>query len=126
MLYHDYCNGAVPDMRLVRRAVNKTGEDIFSMLFEVARADIMAQSDYCRQEKLDNVDLWQRLFEEMQAQKQCVSLKSLAVTGNDLIAAGWETGRGIGEVLQKLLELVLEQPECNVKEYLLAEAEKYR
>lgn len=126
VLYHDYCNGAVPDMRLVRRAVNKTGEDIFSMLFEVARADIMAQSDYCRQEKLDNVDLWQRLFEEMQAQKQCVSLKSLAVTGNDLIAAGWETGRGIGEVLQKLLELVLEQPECNVKEYLLAEAEKYR
>ena len=110
----------------MRRAVNKTGEDIFSMLFEVARADIMAQSDYCRQEKLDNVDLWQRLFEEMQAQKQCVSLKSLAVTGNDLIAAGWETGRGIGEVLQKLLELVLEQPECNVKEYLLAEAEKYR
>ncbi len=126
VLYHDYCNSAVPDMRIVRRAVNKIGEDIFPLLLEVVRADVMGQSDYFRQEKLDNVDRWQQLFEQMQAEKQCISLKTLAVTGSDLIAAGWKPGRGIGEALQKLLELVLEQPECNVKEYLLAEAEKYR
>lgn len=126
VLYHDYCNSAVPDMRAVRRAVNKIGEDIFPMLLEADRADIMAQSDYFRQEKLDNVDRWQQLFGQIQAQKQCVSLKSLAVTGSDLIAAGWKPGREIGEILQKLLELVLEKPECNVKEYLLTEAAKYR
>lgn len=126
VLYHDYCNGTVPDMRTVRRAVNKIGEDIFPMLLEVVRADIMAQSDYFRQEKLENVDKWQRLFEQIQAESQCVSLKTLAVTGYDLIEAGWSPGREMGEVLQKLLELVLEQPECNAKEYLLAEAEKYR
>ena len=55
-----------------------------------------------------------------------ISLKTLAVTGFDLIGAGWKPGREMGEILQKLLELVLEKPECNVKEYLLAEAEKYR
>lgn len=126
VLYHDYCNSIVPDMRIVRRAMNKIGEDIFPMLFEVDRADIRAQSDYFRQEKLDNVDKWQELFERIQEQSQCISLKSLAVTGSDLIAAGWEPGREMGETLQKLLELVLEKPECNVKEYLLAEAEKYR
>lgn len=126
VLYHDHCNGAVPDMRIVRRAVNKIGEDIFPMLLEVVRADIKAQSDYFRREKLENVDKWQQLFEQMQAESQCISLKTLAVSGSDLIAAGWEPGREMGEVLQKLLELVLEKPECNVKEYLLAEAEKYR
>lgn len=126
VLYHDHCNGTSPDMRSVRRAVNKIGEDIFPMLFEVDRADILAQSVYHRQEKLDNVDRWQQLFGQVQEQRQCVSLKSLAVTGSDLIAAGWKPGKEMGEVLQKLLELVLEDPEYNVKEYLLAEAEKYR
>lgn len=126
VLYHDYCNGVVPDMRIVRRAVNKIGEDIFPMLFEVVRADIKAQSDYFRQEKLENADKWQQFFERIQAEGQCISLKTLAVTGSDLIAAGWEPGREMGQTLQKLLELVLENPECNVKEHLLAEAEKYR
>ncbi len=126
VLYHDYFNGLSPDMRAVRRAVNKIGEDIFPMLLEVARADIMAQSGYFRQEKLDNVDGWQQHFGQIQEEKQCISLKSLAVTGSDLIAAGWKPGREMGEILQRLLELVLERPECNVKEYLLAEAEKYR
>ena len=126
VLYHDHCNGVVPDMRIVRRAVNKIGEDIFPMLLEVVRADIKAQSDYFRSEKLENADKWQQLFEQIQTEKQCISLKTLAVTGSDLIAVGWEPGREMGEVLQKLLELVLENPECNIKEYLLAEAEKYR
>lgn len=126
VLYHDYCNGVVPDLRIVRRAVSRIGEDMFPALFEVARADIRAQSGYLRQEKLDNVDRWQQLFEQVQAQGQCVSLKTLAVTGSDLMEAGWKPGKKMGEVLRKLLELVLEQPECNVKEYLLAEAEKYR
>lgn len=126
VLYHDYCNGVVPEMRTVRRAVNKIGEDIFPMLLEVVRADIGAQSDYFRREKLDNVDKWQQFFEQIQEESQCISLKTLAVSGFDLIAAGWEPGKEMGEVLQKLLELVLERPECNVKEYLLAEAEKYR
>lgn len=125
VLYHDYCNGVSPDMRLVRRAANRIGEDIFPMLPEVCRADIEAQSDYFRQEKLKNADNWQRLYEAVRQQNQCVSLKTLAVTGSDLIAAGWKPGRELGEILRRLLELVLEKPECNKKEYLLKEAAKY-
>lgn len=125
VLYHDYCNGVSPDMRLVRRAANRIGEDIFPLLFEVCRADIEAQSDYFRREKLENADNWQRMYEEVQEQNQCVSLKTLAVTGSDLIAAGWKPGRELGGILRQLLELVLEKPECNEKEYLLKEAEKY-
>lgn len=126
VLYHDYGNDTDPDMRIVRRAVNKIGEDAFPQLFEVKRADIAAQSDYLRREKLDRVDKWQRLYEQIREQKQCVSLKTLAVTGSDLIAAGFEPGRRLGEILGRLLEIVLETPENNKKEYLLAEAEKYR
>lgn len=126
VLYHDYGNSVEPDMRIVRRAVNKIGEGAFPALFEIKRADVLAQSDYMRQEKLELIDRWRKLYEEVKAQGQCVSLKSLAITGSDLINAGWKPGKKLGEVLQKLLELVLEEPRCNTAEILLAEAEKYK
>lgn len=126
VLYHDYGNDADPDMAMVRRAVNRIGEDIFEKQLMVRRADIMAQSAYLREEKLERLDRWEQMYREVKAQAQCVSLRELAVTGRDLIAAGWKPGRELGDVLQKLLELVLEVPEYNEKERLLAEAGKFR
>ena len=126
VLYHDYGNSVEPDMRIVRRAVNKIGEDAFPALFEIKRADVMAQSDYMRQEKLELIDRWQKLYRQVREQNQCVSLKDLAVNGSDLIKAGWKPGKELGMVLQKLLDLVLEEPRCNTAEILLAEAEKYK
>ena len=120
--YHDYGNDVTPDLRIVRRAVNKIGEDIFPLLFPVKQADILAQSDYLRAEKLENLELWKQLYEEMLEKKQCVSLKTLAVTGRDLIAMGMKPGRELGDMLQKLLELVLEHPEQNTREQLLEKA----
>lgn len=121
--YHDYGNGVEPDKAMVRRAVNKIGQEAFPHLFMVRYADIMAQSDYLRAEKLENLERWQRLYEEIRAEGQCMSLRDLAVTGADLIAAGQKPGRELGETLQKLLELVLDHPEYNTKERLLAEAD---
>ena len=51
--------------------------------------------------------------------EECISLKQLAVTGSDLIAAGMKPGREIGEMLKVMLELVLEEPERNTKEALM-------
>lgn len=124
--YHDYGNGVDPDMRIVRRAVNKIGEDIFPMLFPVKYADTLAQSLYKRQEKLDALEKWKKLYGEMIEQRQCVSLKTLAVTGRDLIAEGMQPGKEIGEMLQVLLDLVLDNPANNTKEFLLAEVKKRR
>lgn len=126
VLYHDYGNGVEPDMRIVRRAVNQIGEDAFPALFEIKRADVMAQSNYMRQEKLGLIDRWQEMYRQMREQNQCVSLKDLAVNGSDLIRAGWKPGKELGVVLQKLLDLVLEEPQRNTAQILLAEAEKYK
>jgi len=122
--YHDYGSGVEPTPRIVRRAVNKIGQDAFPGLFEVKRADILAQSNYHREEKLAAVAAWEQMYEEICAKQECVSLKMLAVTGSDLIAAGMKPGPALGEVLQNLLELVLEHPEYNTKEYLMKQAEK--
>lgn len=124
--FHDYGNGADIDIRLARRAICRIGEEAFPALFAVKRADIMAQSGYLRQEKLAMLEKWQGLYEKILEEKQCVSLKTLAVTGSDLIAAGRRPGKELGEILKHLLELVLEDPARNTKEWLLAAAEEYR
>lgn len=120
--YHDYGNGILPDKKLVRRAVNKIGEDLFPMLLMVKKADILAQSDYLKQEKLRGLEEWERCYREIKAAEECVSLKTLAVSGRDLLSAGFTPGRKMGEVLELLLEEVLEDPEKNTREYLLSRA----
>ncbi|MDE6319116.1 MAG: polynucleotide adenylyltransferase, partial [Lachnospiraceae bacterium] len=95
------------------------GEDIFSMIFTVRRADIAAQSDYMRKEKLEKVAYIEKLYQDILKNKEAVSLKDLAVTGNDLIAEGIPPGRQIGETLNVLLERVLDDPSLNKRETLL-------
>ena len=120
--YHDLFTGEEPRQKTVRRAMNKIGEGIFAMLFDVCRGDILAQSDYMREEKLTLLQEWKALFLEVVEKKQCVSLKDLAVRGNDLISLGITPGKEMGRILQQLLEEVLEEPDKNEKDYLLERA----
>ena len=115
--YHDYRMPA--EAKNVRRAMNKIGEDIFPYYMEVRKADVLAQSMYRRDEKLENLDAIEQLYRDIVEKGQCVSLKELAVTGKDLIEAGMTPGKEIGEKLNELLLAVIEQPELNVKEKLL-------
>lgn len=116
--YHDQKPGA--DAKSVRRSINRIGEDIFPLLFSVQYADIMAQSDYMREEKLRRLEEVKVIYKQILERRECLSLKDLTVSGSDLIKMGMNPGREIGETLQKLLELVLENPECNNKDYLLS------
>ncbi len=115
--YHDYRMPAEP--KNVRRAMNKIGEDLFPYYLEVRMADTLAQSEYLKEEKLQNIRDVRSRYEEILEKNECVSLKTLAVTGSDLIADGMKPGKEIGEILNKLLEYVLEHPEANEKETLL-------
>ena len=54
----------------------------------------------------------------------CVSLKNLAITGRELIAMGVPEGRQMGEILNSLLMLVLDNPQFNDREQLSKEALK--
>lgn len=54
----------------------------------------------------------------------CVSLKNLAITGRELIAMGVPAGRQMGEILNSLLMLVLDNPQLNDREQLSKEALK--
>lgn len=115
--FHDYRFPA--ERRSVRRAVWKVGEDLFPMLLQVKAADTMAQSLFEREEKLEWIARVGELYQEILKDKECLSLKDLAVTGRDLIQAGCAPGPELGRILNEMLQDVLEHPEHNTKEYLL-------
>ncbi|MCC8017097.1 MAG: polynucleotide adenylyltransferase, partial [Lachnospiraceae bacterium] len=87
--------------------------------FAVKRADILAQSDYLKKEKLEYLDEYERIYREIREKEQCLSLKHLAVTGSDLIAVGQKPGREIGRILDLMLQDVLDDPELNTRETLM-------
>lgn len=122
--WHDY--RFVPEERPVRRAMHKIGADLFPLLFELRRGDITAHAEPYRTEGPDNLrKVWQ-VYSEIRERKECTSLKDLAVNGSDLIAAGFAPGKELGEVLNRLLEAVIEEPEKNRKEILLELAKFYQ
>ena len=123
--WHDYGMKEMPKIRSFRRALNKMGADLFEDFAYIKRADILAQSDYKRSEKLEKLEGLKEYYREIVEKKQCVTVKELAVTGKDLIAMGMEPGPGIGEVLNKLLDRVLDEPELNEREKLMEIAKEY-
>lgn len=116
--YHDIL--IAPEEAAMRRAMNRAGEDIVPLLFEIKRADAMAQNQEMREEKLAAIGRLNEIYTQVLEKKQCVSIKTLAVSGKDLIAAGVAPGPGMGQMLDQMLQLVLQQPECNEKSYLLS------
>ena len=120
--YHDYRMPAT--FKNVRRAMNKIGEELFPYYMQIRMADTLAQSEYRRDEKKQNLREIEEIYTKIIEQKQCVSLRTLAVKGGDLIKAGVQSGPQIGEMLNYLLDLVIEDPELNQKENLLKEVEK--
>lgn len=117
VLIHDNQPPANPAS--IRKAIVKDGREQYPALFAVKRADIGAQSDYLRESKLKYVAAYENLYHRIVENGDCLSLKELAVTGEDLIRTGMKPGKEIGEVLNRMLQDVLENPEWNKKEILL-------
>lgn len=109
----------------VRKMINLIGLDIASVLIDVQTADIMAQSMYERQEKLERLSKLQEYLDKIFADGNPLFIKDLAINGNDLMEEEIAKGKRIGEVLNHLLSIVLDNPEKNNRENLLYLANEY-
>lgn len=102
----------------VRRAASRMGTDLFPLFLKVQRADTLGQSEFRRAEKLHAIDVQTELYREICDKEQCLTLKQLALNGRDLMELGVQQGQAMGEILNTLLEIVLEDPGKNTREYL--------
>jgi tRNA nucleotidyltransferase (CCA-adding enzyme) len=95
------------------------------LLFAVKAADIMAKNPIIHEEKLKNLNQAVELFQEIKEKQECVNLKMLHVNGKELIAIGIKPGKGMGDILDRLLMQVLDNPSLNEKQTLLKIAKEF-
>jgi len=122
ILYHD--TDIQPRRKHIKRWLNRIGEDRFRQLLIIKRADAMAQSEKHRQKRIDTLDAIVPILNEIIENHQCFSLKDLAINGKDLIAIGVPEGAMIGNVLNQLLDLVINELIENEKVQLIKVAQE--
>lgn len=109
-----------PDKKLLRRRLHQYGWECVSDLLALQWADFSGKGVREKGPDFDRID---ELLTEIYQDKPCLSLKDLAVKGNDLMALGF-CGKAIGQTLNALLEQVLEETLPNEKQTLLDWAER--
>ena len=103
----------------IRKVMSQMEPELFDDLLNIKLCLAKAAAKDSQSVAVRQLEKICALRDEIRADGNCISLKMLAVTGNDLIKAGMKPGKEVGQTLHHFLELVLEEPEKNTKEYLL-------
>lgn len=104
------------DTAAVRRALSNFTPELFFSVLQLKQAFAQAEN---RQDETAALACAEQTAREILARGECVSLRQLAVNGEDLIAAGVAPGRQVGETLRTLLDAVLDGRAVNEKKALL-------
>src|SRR5262249_50694601 len=103
----------------VRRVLARIGPDELPALWAMRRADLIARGRFV-QEGLANQDAAEARFQREIDRAAALKVTDLAIGGEDVMRElGVGPGRQVGQVLSRLLERVLDDPDLNTKEMLL-------
>ena len=95
--------------KFIRRMLNKMPKETFEKLLVLKKADILGQAKVDREKRLGEVDKLGQMLAEFKMEEECFSLKQLKINGNDLIKMGIKPGKEMGQILNKLFEMVIEE-----------------
>lgn len=112
----------------IRKFLVKVGKENLEDLIDLRLADMYGKYNQAVR-KHDSpacqllIELQDRI-KNILKKNNALSLKNLAINGNDLIELGIEPGKKIGIILQDLFDCILEDPSLNTREKLLEIAKK--
>ena len=112
-LIHHHMDRFPCEEKSARRCLSKHGLPRMERLTRLQMADFGGKVDD------GDLDEWLRLLQEVDAREGALTLKTLAVKGKDLIALGIAPGKQVGELLNRLLSMVLAGELPNDREALL-------
>ncbi len=115
--YHDRLVPTTPGA--VKRLMMRMSDEDILRLMEVWRCDRLACAPAYRGLP-EALEIIPRMVRGLREKEACLSLKTLAVGGEDLLALGVPRGKRVGDLLQMLLEEVLDERLPNEEEALLA------
>lgn len=103
----------------VRRFVRQVGSDVLPALFALREGDVVGRG--FGEDPEGEIGELRRRVETVAAEDAALRVTDLAVDGRDVMRVlGIPPSRRIGEILERLLELVLDDPSLNEKEKLEA------
>lgn len=99
-----------------KKFMNKIGLDNLEGYLALRKADILASTT---NDTLMSVEKMEQAFNDIIEEKAPMTVNDLAINGHDLMGLGYR-GQEIAKVKKQLLEMVLDKPEINTKDHLLA------
>lgn len=117
--WHDYAIGQVPGIKTFRKSLSKMGTDLFDDFIKLRIADISGKNNIIPDSDLEGVNELKAMYKTIMEEGDALSVKDLAIDGKDLIAMGVRPGPEMGNILNLLLNIVLEEPQLNKKEILI-------
>ncbi len=107
VLYHGVLIN--PTKKAIKRWLNKIGYEQMINLLHVKNADICAQSSFNFDERIVTNSEILKIIIEIKEEVQCYKVSDLKISGNDIIELGVKQGREVGVILQKLLDMVIDE-----------------
>lgn len=129
--YHDY--SFTEEKRNVKKLLNHIDKElpsfdektVFEMVLNLRQAD-RSDHDYSTiDEPLSNLNVVRTILEEVLREKDCFSVKNLAINGTDLMNLGWK-GKAIGGALKVLVQKVIDEELENDRDVLLQAVKKLK
>ena len=121
--YHDRPILAEP--RAVKRLMRVMSDEDILRLMEVKRADRVAHAEAYSTPSEALIEI-PKIMRAIREADECISLKTLAVKGDDLIAIGVPKGKEIGRILNALLDAVIDGVLPNEHGVLIDEAKRIK
>lgn len=110
MIYHNDIGN-----KGLKRLINRVGEEDIFKLFSLQRADILCSK---ATEDIKKIDSLETRVKEILQKDEALSINKLKINGNSLIQMGIPQGKLIGDILNNLLDIVMENPDLNNEEKL--------
>ena len=117
LLIGQHMTKLTPDKKLLRRRVSRLGWETIESLLLLQESD-MGSKGTGTPEEMEQFGQLRAILEEIRAEDACLTVKDLAVNGNDLLSLGYQ-GKAVGEMLNALLEQVLDEALPNERDALL-------
>jgi tRNA nucleotidyltransferase (CCA-adding enzyme) len=121
-LIHNHMFAAFSTQKGARKFLNRVGDHADDLL-ALRHADMFGKGTDEYQNSKTPVAHMRQLVEEARNQAAPTALSGLAVNGRDILALGIKPGPQIGQILESLMQQVIENPELNDREQLLALAQ---
>jgi tRNA nucleotidyltransferase (CCA-adding enzyme) len=117
-----------PDPVSVRKAVHEVGKPVFMVLLDawdaIRKSGSRMYGDAYRNVGADIKCSIRPIYEEIISRGDALEIKELAINGHDISGLGL-SGESVGRVLDRIMEMVIENPNLNERDTLLKIAKEY-